>query len=85
MQLEHTYFNMDVCMCVLCLAGGCMRMTVATCVMLLELTNNLALLPLMMLVTLVAKVRERLTTHTCKMHAVGATNIPLAVGPVGCP
>lgn len=36
--------------------GGCMRMTVATCVMLLELTNNLALLPLMMLVTLVAKV-----------------------------
>lgn len=33
-----------------------MRMTVATCVMLLELTNNLALLPLMMLVTLVAKV-----------------------------
>lgn len=37
--------------------GGCMRMTVATCVMLLELTNNLALLPLMMLVTLVAKVR----------------------------
>eukprot|EP00878_Enallax_costatus_P009990 GHUV01010428.1.p1 GENE.GHUV01010428.1~~GHUV01010428.1.p1 ORF type:complete len:619 (+),score=131.54 GHUV01010428.1:162-2018(+) len=35
--------------------GGCMRMTVATCVMLLELTNNLALLPLMMLVTLVAK------------------------------
>lgn len=35
-----------------------MRMTVATCVMLLELTNNLALLPLMMLVTLVAKVRR---------------------------
>jgi hypothetical protein len=33
-----------------------MRMTVATCVMLLELSNNLALLPLMMLVTLVAKV-----------------------------
>jgi chloride channel 7 len=37
--------------------GGCMRMTVATCVMLLELTNNLALLPMIMLVTLVAKVR----------------------------
>jgi chloride channel 7 len=34
-----------------------MRMTVATCVMLLELTSNLALLPMMMLVTLVAKVR----------------------------
>jgi H+/Cl- antiporter ClcA len=42
--------------CVVLAAGGCMRMTVATCVMLLELTNNLALLPLMMLVTLVAKV-----------------------------
>lgn len=36
-------------------AGGCMRMTVCTCVMLLELTNNLALLPLVMLVLLVAK------------------------------
>ncbi|KAF8058892.1 CLC-D [Scenedesmus sp. PABB004] len=35
--------------------GGAMRMTVATCVMLLELTNNLPLLPMMMLVTLVAK------------------------------
>jgi chloride channel 7 len=38
--------------------GGCMRMTVATCVMLLELTSNLALLPMMMLVTLVAKVGD---------------------------
>ena len=38
------------------LLGGSMRMTVCTCVMLLELTNNLALLPLMMLVLLVAKV-----------------------------
>lgn len=37
--------------------GGCMRMTVCTCVMLLELTNNLTLLPLVMLVLLVAKVR----------------------------
>mmetsp|Transcript_23545 Transcript_23545/g.51672 ORF Transcript_23545/g.51672 Transcript_23545/m.51672 type:complete len:861 (+) Transcript_23545:337-2919(+) len=35
--------------------GGSMRMTVCTCVMLLELTNNLALLPLIMLVLLVAK------------------------------
>ncbi|KAG2444895.1 hypothetical protein HXX76_001631 [Chlamydomonas incerta] len=35
--------------------GGAMRMTVCTCVMLLELTNNLALLPLIMLVLLVAK------------------------------
>ncbi len=37
--------------------GGCMRLTVCTCVMLLELTNNLALLPLVMMVLLVAKVR----------------------------
>mmetsp|Transcript_13825 Transcript_13825/g.37368 ORF Transcript_13825/g.37368 Transcript_13825/m.37368 type:complete len:858 (-) Transcript_13825:79-2652(-) len=35
--------------------GGSMRMTVSSCVMLLELTNNLALLPLVMLVLLVAK------------------------------
>ena len=35
--------------------GGSMRLTVCTCVMLLELTNNLALLPLVMLVLLVAK------------------------------
>ncbi|PNW88649.1 hypothetical protein CHLRE_01g038700v5 [Chlamydomonas reinhardtii] len=35
--------------------GGAMRMTVCTCVLLLELTNNLALLPLIMLVLLVAK------------------------------
>ena len=36
--------------------GGAMRISVCTCVMLLELTNNLALLPLIMLVLLVAKV-----------------------------
>lgn len=36
--------------------GGSMRLTVCTCVMLLELTNNLALLPMVMLVLLVAKV-----------------------------
>jgi len=35
--------------------GGAMRMTVSLCVILLELTNNLNLLPLMMLVLLVAK------------------------------
>jgi chloride channel 7 len=33
-----------------------MRITMCTCVMLLELTNNLALLPLIMVVLLVAKV-----------------------------
>ncbi|KAI8468319.1 MAG: chloride channel [Monoraphidium minutum] len=35
--------------------GGSMRLTVCTCVMLLELTNNLSMLPLVMLVLLVAK------------------------------
>ncbi|KAJ9530379.1 hypothetical protein QJQ45_000747 [Haematococcus lacustris] len=35
--------------------GGSMRITMCTCVLLLELTNNLALLPLIMLVLLVAK------------------------------
>ncbi|KAJ4959244.1 hypothetical protein NE237_026355 [Protea cynaroides] len=37
------------------LLGGSMRMTVSLCVILLELTNNLLLLPLMMLVLLVSK------------------------------
>jgi hypothetical protein len=36
--------------------GGSMRLTVCTCVMLLELTNNLNMLPLVMLVLLIAKV-----------------------------
>ncbi|ONK76713.1 uncharacterized protein A4U43_C03F31350 [Asparagus officinalis] len=35
--------------------GGSMRMTVSVCVILLELTNNLVLLPLVMLVLLVSK------------------------------
>ncbi|KAA8545435.1 hypothetical protein F0562_020219 [Nyssa sinensis] len=35
--------------------GGTMRMTVSLCVMLLELTNNLLMLPLVMLVLLVSK------------------------------
>ncbi|KAF8407165.1 hypothetical protein HHK36_006291 [Tetracentron sinense] len=37
------------------LLGGSMRMTVSLCVILLELTNNLLLLPLVMLVLLVSK------------------------------
>lgn len=41
--------------------GGSMRLTVCTCVMLLELTNNLALLPLVMMVLLIAKARPGLT------------------------
>ncbi|WOK94212.1 chloride channel-like protein CLC-g isoform X1 [Canna indica] len=37
------------------LLGGSMRMTVSTCIILLELTNNLLLLPLVMLVLLISK------------------------------
>ncbi|XP_020683589.1 putative chloride channel-like protein CLC-g [Dendrobium catenatum] len=37
------------------LLGGSMRMTVSICVILLELTNNLLLLPLVMLVVLISK------------------------------
>eukprot|EP01018_Ginkgo_biloba_P035624 Gb_17660 [translate_table: standard] len=37
------------------LLGGSMRMTVSLCVILLELTNNLSLLPLIMLVLLISK------------------------------
>ncbi|XP_026387606.1 putative chloride channel-like protein CLC-g isoform X1 [Papaver somniferum] len=37
------------------LLGGSMRITVSTCVILLELTNNLLLLPLIMLVLLISK------------------------------
>lgn len=37
------------------LLGGSMRMTVSLCVILLELTNNLLLLPLIMLVLLISK------------------------------
>ncbi len=46
--------------------GGAMRLTVCTCVMLLELTNNLALLPLIMLVLLVAKVRRN--SAPCRLY-----------------
>jgi hypothetical protein len=49
--------------------GGSMRLTMSACVMLLELTNNLALLPLIMLVLLVAKVRFEYARVTCKMLA----------------
>ncbi|KAL6844057.1 hypothetical protein ACP4OV_025730 [Aristida adscensionis] len=38
------------------LLGGSMRMTVSVCVVILELTNNLLMLPLVMLVLLISKV-----------------------------
>ena len=41
--------------------GGAMRMTVSMCVILLELTNNLSLLPLIMLVLLVSKATADVT------------------------
>lgn len=36
--------------------GGSMRMTVSLCVIMVEITNNLQLLPLIMLVLLISKV-----------------------------
>ena len=36
--------------------GGSMRMTVSLCVIMVEITNNLTLLPLIMLVLLISKV-----------------------------
>lgn len=36
--------------------GGSMRMTVSLCVIMVEITNNLKLLPLIMLVLLISKV-----------------------------
>ena len=43
--------------------GPLVHLQVCTCVMLLELTNNLALLPLIMLVLLVAKASQPLGTE----------------------
>lgn len=46
------------------LLGGTMRMTVSVCVIILELTNNLLLLPLVMLVLLISKsVADTSTTN----------------------
>lgn len=41
--------------------GGSMRMTVSLCVIMVEITNNLKLLPLIMLVLLISKVRNPFT------------------------
>jgi len=38
--------------------GGSMRMTVSLCVIMVEITNNLKLLPLIMLVLLISKVNS---------------------------
>lgn len=38
--------------------GGSMRMTVSLCVIMVEITNNLKLLPLIMLVLLISKVNN---------------------------
>lgn len=43
--------------------GGAMRMTVSICVILLELTGNLTMLPLLMLVLLVAKLVGDIFSH----------------------
>ena len=43
--------------------GGSMRMTVSLCVIMVEITNNLKLLPLIMLVLLISKVRVTYQYH----------------------
>lgn len=58
--------------------GGAMRLTVCTCVMLLELTNNLALLPLIMLVLLVAKVGSGWGGATTKKETYSCEQMTLA-------
>lgn len=45
--------------------GGSMRMTVSLCVIMVEITNNLKLLPLIMLVLLISKVCSLIS---CLLH-----------------
>lgn len=57
--LINSISDLDVGLCAILGAasflGGTMRMTVAVCVILLELTNDLLMLPLVMLVLLISK------------------------------
>ncbi|CAD5189924.1 unnamed protein product [Musa acuminata subsp. malaccensis] len=54
---------------------GPMRMTVSLCVIMVEITNNLKLLPLIMLVLLISKqyLRNRAAKEACKNQKVSAT------------
>lgn len=52
--------------------GGSMRMTVSLCVIMVEITNNLQLLPLIMLVLLISKVK-----YTPLINYISLPNIAL--------
>ncbi|CAL9063068.1 unnamed protein product [Musa banksii] len=56
--------------------GGSIRMTVSLCVIIVEITNNLKLLPLIMLVLLISKqyLRNRAAKEACKNQKVSATS-----------
>lgn len=57
--------------------GGSMRMTVSLCVILLELTGNLAMLPLIMLVLLVAKTMGDVFNHAIYDTHLRFKRVPL--------
>lgn len=52
--------------------GGSMRMTVSLCVIMVEITNNLQLLPLIMLVLLISKVK-----YTSLINYISSTKYSL--------
>eukprot|EP00250_Pteridium_aquilinum_P024475 c29128_g1_i1 orf=221-2632(+) len=58
------------------LLGGSMRMTVSLCVILLELTNNLLMLPLTMLVLLISKTIGDLFNHSVYEQILHIKGIP---------
>eukprot|EP00249_Psilotum_nudum_P021324 c28067_g1_i1 orf=414-1721(-) len=58
------------------LLGGSMRMTVSLCVILLELTNNLLMLPLAMLVLLISKTIGDLFNHSVYDQIVHIKGLP---------
>ena len=58
------------------LLGGSMRMTVSLCVILLELTNNLLMLPLTMLVLLISKTIGDLFNHSVYEQILQIKGLP---------
>lgn len=55
--------------------GGSMRMTVSLCVIMVEITNNLKLLPLIMLVLLISKVNHFRTLHFAVLFIMNILNL----------